>query len=223
VSYQEQRIHVKVYGAMARDSALLVPIASVGKARRLHVLAAKAFAAMAEAVHRDLRLEFKVASGWRAHRWESREQYEAVVVKRFGSVAEGRKWLAYNSPHETGLAIDIGVGGLWPSRSTAPEQRKQPLHAWMVEHAHEFGWHPYKIEPWHWEFPMSLPAHDTGVVGPDDPGPPQEDPASFGADDEDEEWALEDEDLGEMPGEEPDAIPEDARFDGEALRDEPHE
>jgi hypothetical protein len=222
VSYVEQRVRVKVYGTMAHDSALLVQIPSVGKPRRLHVLAANAFTRMAEAVKRDLKLDLKVASGWRAHRWLSRQQYEAVIVKRFGSVAEGRKWLAYNSPHETGLAIDIGVGGLWPSRSTAPAQKKQPLHKWMIEHAHEFGWHPYKVEPWHWEFPMSLQAHGSGVVGPDDPGPPGDD-ASFDIGGEGDEWALEDEDLGELPGEEPEAPPEEASFAGEAPRDEPHE
>ena len=216
MSYEEQRIRVKVYGAMPRDSALLVPVPSVGKARRLHVLAAAALEAMAAAVKHDLELELKLASGWRAHRWDSREQYEKVLVQRFGSVSEGRKWLAYNSPHETGLAIDIGVGGLWPSRSTAPAQKKQPLHAWMVAHAHEFGWHPYKVEPWHWEFPMSLQAHDTGVVGPDDPGPP-EDTTSFDPTSEDEEWALEDEDLGEMPGDVVEA-PDDAL--GEATEDD---
>jgi len=221
-SYAERRVRVKVYGAMARDSALLVPISSVGQPRRLHVLAATALATMAEAVKRDLKLELKIASGWRAHRWDSPEQYKKVLIQRFGSVAEGRKWLAFNSPHETGLAIDIGVGGLWPSRSTAPAQKKQPLHKWMVEHAHEFGWHPYKVEPWHWEFPMSLLAHDTGVVGPDDPGPPEED-TSFDVGGEGDEWALEDEDLGELPGEEPDDAPDAGQFEGEAPRDESHE
>jgi hypothetical protein len=224
MSYEERRVRVKVYGTTASSSGLLVPIASVGKARRLHTLAAAAFVGMAEAVKRDLGLALKVASGWRAHRWQSRQQYESVLVKRFGSVAEGRKWLAYNSPHETGLAIDIGVGGLWPSRSTASKQKQQPLHKWLVANAHEFGWHPYKVEPWHWEFPMSLQAFASGVVGPDDPGPPVQN-ESFGPEGAaDDEWALEDEDLGEMPGEEVEAPPdESALFPGEAPRDEPYE
>ena len=222
MSYDEQRVRVKLYGTMPRDSPLLVPIPSVGKARRLHVLAAKALATMAEAVKKDLRLELEVASGWRAHRWSSRKQYEEVLVQRFGSVAEGRKWLAYDSPHETGLAIDIGVGGLWPTRSTVATQKQQPLHRWLVEHAWEFGWHPYKVEPWHWEFPMSLQALKTGEVGPDDPGPPADD-VSFGVGGtSDEEWALEDEDLGELPGEAPEKPPA-SLFEGEAPRDEPHE
>lgn len=199
MSYEELRVHVKAYGTTARDSSLLVAVPGVhGKPRRLHALAAAAFSVMAEAVQRDLGLSLAIASGWRAHRWQSREQYEAVLVKRFGSVREGRKWLAYNSPHETGLAMDIGVGGLWPSRATATAQKKRPLHEWLVEHAYEFGWHPYKVEPWHWEFPLSLDAYESGVIGPNDPGPPN---VSFEPGSEDEEWALEDEDLGEEPGE----------------------
>jgi len=196
VSYEEQRVHVKVYGATPSSSPRLVRVPGVlGQARRLHTLAAQAFTGMAAAVERDLGLALAIASGWRAHRWESREQYEAVLVKRFGSVREGRKWLAYNSPHETGLAMDIGVGGLWPSRSTAPAQKQQPLHRWLVEHAHEHGWHPYKVEPWHWEYPLSLEAYASGVVGPNDPGPPT--PSFEPGDESAEEWALEDEDLVE--------------------------
>lgn len=198
-TYSERRVHVKVYGNLPSDSKLLVAVPGVqGKPRRIHAVAAQALAAMSEATKRDLGIALQLASGWRKHRWESRKQYEAVLVKKFGSVKEGRRWLAFDSPHETGLAIDIGVGGLWPSRSTAAAQKKQPLHAWLVAHAHEFGWHPYKVEPWHWEHPMSVQAFTSGVVGPDDPGPPDED-VSFGVDGEDAEYALEDEDLDELP------------------------
>lgn len=195
----EKRVKVSAYGTLRADSSLLVPVpaASPG-AKRLHTAAAAALARMSEAVVRDLGLTLKIASAWRAHRWTSRAQYEAVLVQRFGSIAEGKRWLGFDSPHETGLAIDIGVGGLWPSRSTADAQRRQPLHQWLVARAWEFGWYPYKVEPWHWEFPLSLKAFKTGVVGPDDP-PPPEGALTF-SDDEDDEDALEDTDLGEQPG-----------------------
>lgn len=173
MSYQELRVRAKVYGSLPGKSPLLVAVPGVqGKARRLHKLAAAAMTAMAAAVERDLGVKLELASGWRKHKWVSREQYEKVVIARFGSVAEGRKWLAFDSPHETGLAMDIGTGGLWPTKSTRDQQKQTPLHKWLVEHAHEHGWHPYKLEPWHWELPLSLEAHQSGVIGEDDPGPP---------------------------------------------------
>jgi len=104
------------------------------------------------------------------------------MIKKFGSVKEGRRWVAYNSPHETGLAVDFGVGGLEPSRRTRKKQRQTPLHNWLVENAHHFGFHPYKTEPWHWEFPIGLKAWKSGdpadVVGGDDM------PVSFSDEDE---------------------------------------
>ncbi len=194
----ERRVKVSVYGTLAADSRLLVPVpaASPGP-KRLHAAAARALTAMSAAVRDDLGLELKIASAWRAHRWTSRAQYEAVLVQRFGSIAEGKRWLGFDSPHETGLAIDIGVGGLWPSRSTADAQRRQPLHQWLVARAWEFGWYPYKVEPWHWECPLSLQAFKTGVVGPGDLTPPEGALTFCG--DEDDEQALEDTDLGEQP------------------------
>lgn len=193
--YAERRIGVRVYGRLPGDSPLLVPVASTGGCKRLHRLAAAGLARMAEAVRRDLGLELKLASGWRAHRWQSREQYEATLVAKYGSVAEGKRWLAFDSPHETGLAIDIGVGGLTPSRATAAAQRERPLFKWLVAHAWEHGFHPYKVEPWHWEFPLSREAFKTGEVADDDPGPPMD--LSFDTDLEDE--VIEDDDLEEYP------------------------
>jgi peptidoglycan hydrolase-like protein with peptidoglycan-binding domain len=199
--YVEKRVKVRTYGTTANDSRLLVNVPSTSGTKRLHVLAAKALEAMSAAVQRDLGIELKLASGWRAHRWTSREQYEQVLIARFGSVKEGKRWLAFDSPHETGLAMDIGVGGLKPTRSTVDFQRKQPLHHWLVQHASEYGWYPYKTEPWHWEYPLSLEAFASGVVGPDDPGPPED---SVAFDLEDEEFALEAEDLEEFAvGDEP--------------------
>ncbi|MEM9459010.1 MAG: D-alanyl-D-alanine carboxypeptidase family protein [Myxococcota bacterium] len=200
-TYVEKRVSVRRYGTIGRSSKLLVPVPGITNwqnpkdvTHRLHVLAAKAMTQMAEAIKRDLDIELKLASAWRPHRWKSLEHYEATIRKRFPK-GDGRKWLAYNSPHETGLAMDIGVGGLWPSKSTRKAQRKQPLHAWLVEHAYEYGWHPYKAEPWHWEYPVSLEAFSSGQIGPDDTGPPEE-MVSFGHN-EDEE-VIEAEDIAEF-------------------------
>lgn len=179
MSYEERRVKVDNFGTLPGGSPLLKEVPGTrGKPRKLHTLAAAAFSAMAVAVRRDLGIELLAASAWRRHRWRSREHYEATLIAKYGSVRAGRKWLAYNSPHETGLAVDLGVGGLAPTRKTAAAQRKTPLHAWLVVHAHEYGWHPYKVEPWHWEFPLSQAAFKSGVRGADDDGP-----ASFAAED----------------------------------------
>jgi len=170
MSYQEKRVRVKRYGKMERRSPLLVKVPSVKENRtmRLHKLAAAGMEAMAEAILSDLGIELKIVSGWRRHRWKSWEHYEETLIKKYGSVKKGRRWLAYASPHETGLAMDIGVGGLWPSSKTAAAQREQPLHEWLVEHAWEYGWHPYKNEPWHWEFPISKEAWKSGEPDTDE-------------------------------------------------------
>lgn len=166
MSYEEKRVTTKVYGTLSAGSELLVPVpTTVGSSpQRLHKLAAHTLDHMAEAVKRDLGIELRVASGWRAHRWKSREEYERTLIAKYGSVEEGRRWLAFDSPHETGLAADFGCGGLEPRSATADEQRKTPLSRWLVEHAWEYGWHPYKAEPWHWEFPAPLAAYRTGVA-----------------------------------------------------------
>ncbi|MCA9656594.1 MAG: D-alanyl-D-alanine carboxypeptidase family protein [Myxococcales bacterium] len=180
MSYEEKRVRVKDFGSMPGDSPLLVQVPGVGgKARRLHKIAAASFQELAAAIAKDLQIELQIASGWRKHRWESKQQYEQVLVKKYGSVREGRKWLAYASPHETGLAMDIGVGGLTPNRKTRDKQRQTPLHQWMVENADRFGWHPYKNEPWHWEHYIGRGAWETGDPEAEDMvsfAPGQEDP-----------------------------------------------
>lgn len=186
MSYEEKRVRVKAFGSLPKGSKLLVEVPGVGgKARHLHVLAAKGFEALAQAMQKELQLELRIASGWRPHKWKSRQEYEQIVKAKYGTVQEGQKWLAYSSPHETGLAMDIGVGGLTPNRKTRDQQRKTPLHQWLVANAYRFGWHPYKQEPWHWEFPISKSAWTTGQ--PDDA------PAAISAATSDDVQATEDE------------------------------
>jgi LAS superfamily LD-carboxypeptidase LdcB len=140
----------------------------------MHVLAAQAFTPMAAAVKIQLDVDLLCASGWRPHRWDSFEQYEQALVAKYGSVERGRLFLAFNSPHETGLACDFGCGGLAPISATIVRQRATPLWCWLRDHAWQYGWHPYKEEPWHWEYWVDLPSYRAGVVRPetsDDSGP----------------------------------------------------
>lgn len=149
------RVRVSDYASLDGESELLEPIPSAGSAgQRLHWRAAAGFVALAGGVRGSLGLELRAASGWRPHRWSSRRDYEETLVRRYGSIAEGRRWLAFNSPHETGLAVDLGAGGLWPDRRSVERQHLTPLHRWLAEHAASYGWYPYSVEPWHWEYPI---------------------------------------------------------------------
>lgn len=187
MSYEEKRVKVKVFGPLPTSSPLLVDVPSIdGKQERLHTLAAAGFGQLAAAAGSALGIAVKSASGWRPHKWKSRDEYEKTMIAKYGSVAEGQKKMAFDSPHETGLAVDFGTGGLEPRSATTDAQRKTPLHKWLVEHAHEHGFHPYKNEPWHWEFPISQQAHASGVIAADDPGYERQVSFSAGDDDEDE-------------------------------------
>jgi hypothetical protein len=66
----------------------------------------------------------------------------------------GRAQLAKHSPHFTGHAIDIYVGGDPVSTKDANRtlQVQTPVYKWLVKNAHRFGFYPYFYEPWHWEF-----------------------------------------------------------------------
>jgi D-alanyl-D-alanine dipeptidase len=97
---------------------------------------------------------FKAASGWRPHRWKSRKQYVDTMNVRYGSLREGRKWVAYASPHETGLAVDFGNNGLTPKKAQISRMLREPAYRWLQQNAYKYGFSPYKNEPWHWEVQM---------------------------------------------------------------------
>jgi uncharacterized protein YcbK (DUF882 family) len=66
----------------------------------------------------------------------------------------GRAGLAVNSPHFTGRALDIYVGG--EPVSTKDDNRALQVqtraYKWLVKNAARFGFRPYFYEPWHWEY-----------------------------------------------------------------------
>ena len=163
--FVERRVRLKnLGGSLPRSSALLceIPSKNENRPRKLHCLAAAALVDMIEACKADIGVDLRVQSGWRRHRWKSRKHYEDTLIKKYGSVREGRKWLAYSSPHESGLAVDFGTGGLEPRRATRAKQKQTPAYKWLVANAYRFGFHPYKREPWHWEHPLSVRAWTTG-------------------------------------------------------------
>lgn len=89
---------------------------------------------------------FKIVSAFR-----SREYQDQL---RRQSPNSGRAGLAVNSPHNTGRAFDLYVGG--EPVSTKDENRalqtRTPAYRWLVKNAARFGFRPYFYEPWHWEY-----------------------------------------------------------------------
>lgn len=66
----------------------------------------------------------------------------------------GRAGLAVNSPHFTGRALDLYVGGepVETKDSNRAIQIQTPVYRWLVRNAERFGFRPYYYEPWHWEY-----------------------------------------------------------------------
>jgi len=89
---------------------------------------------------------FKVISAFR-----SREYQEQLRRKTPNAGSAG---LAVNSPHFTGRALDIYVGGdpVDTRDSNRAIQVKTPVYQWLVRNAERFGFRPYFYEPWHWEY-----------------------------------------------------------------------
>ncbi|HKS27713.1 MAG TPA: M15 family metallopeptidase [Pyrinomonadaceae bacterium] len=88
----------------------------------------------------------KVVSAFR-----SREYQEQL---RRQSPNAGSAGLAVNSPHFTGRALDIYVGGepVSTEDSNRAIQVQTKAYLWLVKNAERFGFRPYFYEPWHWEY-----------------------------------------------------------------------
>lgn len=89
---------------------------------------------------------FKVISAFRSR------EYQAQLRQQ--SPNSGRAGLAVNSPHFTGRALDLYVGG--DPVSTKDDNRalqtQTKAYHWLVKNASRFGFRPYFYEPWHWEY-----------------------------------------------------------------------
>ena len=88
----------------------------------------------------------KIVSSFR-----SREYQEQL---RRNSPNAGSAGLAVNSPHFTGRALDLYVGGDPVDTKDANRaiQVNTPAYQWLVKNAGRFGFRPYFYEPWHWEY-----------------------------------------------------------------------
>lgn len=88
----------------------------------------------------------KIVSAFR-----SREYQEQL---RKQSPNAGSAGLAVNSPHFTGRALDVYVGGepVSTEDSNRAIQVQSRVYLWLVKNAERFGFRPYFYEPWHWEY-----------------------------------------------------------------------
>ena len=89
---------------------------------------------------------FKIVSAFR-----SRDYQDELRRK---SPNAGSAGLAVNSPHFTGRALDLYVGGspVDTRDSNRAIQVNTPAYRWLVRNAERFGFRPYFYEPWHWEY-----------------------------------------------------------------------
>lgn len=88
----------------------------------------------------------KIISAFRSREYQDKLRRE--------SPNSGPAGLAVNSPHFTGRALDIYVGGepVDTLDSNRAFQVETPVYQWLVRNAERFGFRPYCYEPWHWEY-----------------------------------------------------------------------
>jgi LAS superfamily LD-carboxypeptidase LdcB len=124
-----------------------------GRKIPLHRLAAAALRALQTAARRaGIREPLLLpVSGYRS---SARQRgLFAVAVARYGSPQAARRWVAPpgHSAHQSGRAIDFylgvpnGSGNVDRLRATAP-------YRWLRDNAVTYGFYPYSVEPWHWEY-----------------------------------------------------------------------
>ena len=152
-----QRDRLKVRTPATQDQLMLAPSSDFydpSRAPELRQVERKTYEAykeMVAAAHADLKLSpndqfFKIISSFRS------SEYQAELRRK--SPNAGSAGLAVNSPHFTGRALDIYVGGSPVETKDANRaiQVNTPAYRWLVRNAERFGFRPYFYEPWHWEY-----------------------------------------------------------------------
>ncbi|HEV7902652.1 MAG TPA: D-alanyl-D-alanine carboxypeptidase family protein [Pyrinomonadaceae bacterium] len=163
-TWQSQRMKSRVYPQP--DQLLTVPRAEFydsGRADDLRQIERQTYAAykrMLAAAAADSSLQLKAQGGELA----ASEKYLKIIsafrsreyqdrLRKLEPNA-GRAALAVNSPHFTGRALDIYVGGepTITKDSNRALQTETRAYRWLVKNASRFGFCPYFYEPWHWEY-----------------------------------------------------------------------
>jgi zinc D-Ala-D-Ala carboxypeptidase len=88
----------------------------------------------------------KIISSFRSREYQDQLRRQAPNA--------GSASLAVNSPHFTGRALDLYVGGepVDTQDSNRAIQVQTRVYQWLVRNAERFGFRPYCYEPWHWEY-----------------------------------------------------------------------
>ncbi len=89
----------------------------------------------------------KIVSAFRSRDYQEKLRRESPNSGRAG-LAVG------NSPHFTGRALDVYVGGepVITKDENRAVQVNTKVYLWLVKNAGRFGFKPYFYEPWHWEY-----------------------------------------------------------------------
>ena len=164
---QWQNLRLKNRDVAAADSLMTAPVSDFYDPTRLEELRKveretyKAYKALVAAAVADPSLHLAHdASGELA----PTEKYLKIVSSfrsptyqeqlRRQSPNAGSAGLATHSPHFTGRALDLYVGGDPVDTKDANRaiQVQTPVYQWLVRNAERFGFRPYFYEPWHWEY-----------------------------------------------------------------------
>jgi zinc D-Ala-D-Ala carboxypeptidase len=124
-----------------------------GKTVALHHLAAGAWKALmdearAAGIPEPLLLP---VSGYRSP--QEQEWLWREALEKYGEPEVACQWVARpgTSAHQSGRAVDCHLGAPIESEYVA-WLREQPAWHWLVANAEGFGFYPYEVEPWHWEY-----------------------------------------------------------------------
>jgi hypothetical protein len=144
----ERRVPTMIrFHTVNRDDTEVVPSSG---GHRLYPEAKEAFVRMRTAAQ-AAGIPLTIGSSWRS---VESQQRLAADNPNPAAVAQGI------SAHNYGLTVDLHltVSGL-PIAETNTESMvnmvamyRSPIYKWLALHAREFGWFPYRREPWHWEY-----------------------------------------------------------------------
>ncbi|HEV7683231.1 MAG TPA: M15 family metallopeptidase [Pyrinomonadaceae bacterium] len=129
-----RQVHRETYAAYKRMVAAAVADRSLGLARTVRSELAPA------------EKYLKIISAFRSREYQEKLRRE--------SPGAGSAGLAVNSPHFTGRALDLYVGGepVDTQDSNRALQVQSRAYQWLVRNAERYGFRPYCYEPWHWEY-----------------------------------------------------------------------
>ncbi|MEZ4454180.1 MAG: D-alanyl-D-alanine carboxypeptidase family protein [Nannocystaceae bacterium] len=163
-----RRVRVKDYAALPADDPRLATFTFQSAPKQLHGQVIEPLTQLLKAA-KAAGFVLGVSSGHRVRRWATYDDYAKEMIAKYGSLAEGKKWVAWDSPHFTGLAVDLAGAGIWPTSKDilkdgkvvhegAAKQKETPAYKWLLANAYKYGANFYAPEPWHLEFilPKSL-------------------------------------------------------------------